>query len=412
MAATSAVAGAAAAVAAGIKSTEFQSLKKSPEDLEQQAVDEKFTAAEKYVEDEMGEMVDDFLDDTLMPPLDMIVAGLQSAVPSIVKKAKAQLDKFFSSLPCSAILHLLLIETMTIWIFYYSVLNLLTNLAVEGAIEKDAPTAGQVPPPSDSTPCLKEYARKMIWSEGHMSPSDCFDERWVNPPYDEITDDSGVAWLMSVFNFGCLLLCILLWLVVVGNFLWHTSCRFWVRYQSGAYLKASYITRRSKPYRFACALLGMAAVMTILVLTRMVIHLELLNWFLSTQLMNILVVVLSARTFLAPTKPKFEYSELQELDFKRGTFFQTNGGFAVKLSDALIQSARGSQFRGPLVKLLAKPGDWEKALRICFIGKNAAGSPNKQLLKLWGVAKEHLPTAFNTVQEHAPTALNTVKAMM
>merc|ERR1712167_379958 len=136
----------------------------------------------------------------------------------------------------------------------------------------------------------------MIWNEGHMNPSDCFHENSVNPPYDnDADDDSGVAWLMSVFNFGCLLLCMLLWLVVVGNFLWHTSCRFWVRYQSGAYLKASYITRRSKPYRFSCTLLGMAAVMTVIVLTLMTVKLELIDWFLSTQLMNVFVVVLSAR---------------------------------------------------------------------------------------------------------------------
>lgn len=403
---------AATSPADGVKSTEFQSLKKNPEDLEQQAVTDKVASAQKKVEDELGEIVDDFLDDTLMPPLDMIVAGLQSAVPSIVKTSKTQLDKLFSSLPCSAILHLLLIETMTIWIFYYSVLNMLTNLAIEGAIEATGPTDRQVPPAVETMPCLKEYARKMIWNDGMMADSDCFHEDWVNGPYEEIEDGSGVAWLMAVFNFGCLLLCMLLWLVVVGNFLWHTSGRFWVRYQSGTYLKASYITRRSKPYRVTCTLLGMAAIMTILTLARMTIHLEIFEWFVQSQLMNLFVVVLSARSFLAPTKPKFEYSELHQLNFKRSTFFQTNGGFATKLSDALIQSARGSEFRGPLVKLLAKQEDWEKALRICFIGKNAAGTPNKKLLKLWGVAQEHLPTAFSTVQEHAPTALNAAKAMM
>merc|ERR1712178_434659 len=115
------------------------------------------------------------------------------------------------------------------------------------------------------------------------------------------------------------------------------------------------------PYRVTCTLLGMAAVMTILTLTRMTIHLEIFwPWFVQSQLMNIFVVVLSARSFLAPTKPKFEYSELHQLNFKRSTFFETNGAFAAKLSDALIQSARGAQWRGPLMALLARKEDWEK----------------------------------------------------
>merc|ERR1711939_1103017 len=107
-------------------------------------------------------------------------------------------------------------------------------------------------------------------------------------------------------------------------------------------------------YRVVCGILGMLALMTIAMLIFMCVQTGLLGWFFSTQLVGAFVVVASMRSFLAPTKPKFEYSELQQLDFKRPTFFQTNGGFALKLSDALIQSARGSQFRAPLVKLLRK----------------------------------------------------------
>lgn len=355
-------------------------------------------------------MLPDDLEDTLMPPLDTIVAGMRSAIPSVVKSAKTQLDKFFASLPFSAILHLVLIETMTIWIFLYSVVNVLTSLVKEGSIERNQGAAMElldpedrlVPPAERMNPCLDEYARRIVWPHTGemMSDWDCYDKDLVDGPYEPEEDDTGVAWVMSLFSYGCVLLCVLLWLVVVGNFLWHTSCRFWVRYQSGEYLKASYMTRRNPLYRLVCGLLGTCAVLAIGVMALMTAKLGVIEWFLSSQLTNLFVVLTSARSFLAPTKPKFEYSELHQLNFKRSTFFQTNGAFAVKLSDALIQSARGSQFRGPLVNLLANKKDWEKALRICFVGKNKSGAPNKQLLKLWGVAKENIPAAFSAAQDN------------
>lgn len=391
------------------------SLKEAREDLEQQAVTSKVAAGQKKVEetvaDELEKIAADHLDDTLMPPLDMIVAGLQSAVPGAVKSAKDGLDKFFSSLPCSAILHLVLIETLTIWIFYYSVLNTLTSMLKEGMTVANSPKDRLVPAAIQTNRCVSEYARKVIWMDGHFAASNCFDERTVDGPWEE-DPDIGELQFFGYIHMGCFLLCLLLWLVVVGNFCKHTSGRVWVRYHSGTYLKASFITRRSVPYRLTCGILGICALLTIGLLLMMCLATGLFGWFISSQLVNAFVVVASMRAFLAPTKPKFEYSELQQLEFKRPTFFQTNGGFATKLSDALIQSARGSQFRAPLVKLLRKEGDWTLAMRLCFVGKNESGAPNKALLKLWGVAKEHLPTAFSAVQEHGPTALNAAKAQL
>jgi hypothetical protein len=392
-----------------VNSAKFASLKETPEDLEQQAVTGKVAGAQKYVEDtvtdELEKIAADHLEDTLMPPLDMIVAGLQSAVPGVVKSAKGGLDKFFSSLPCSAILHLVLVETLTIWIFYYSVVNTLTSMLKEGMIVANSPTDRLVPGATQTDRCVSEYARKIVWMNGHFAASNCFDETTVDGPWEE-DPDAGELILFGYMHMGCFLLCLVLWFVVVGNFCYHTSGRVWVRYHSGTYLKASFITRRSMPYRLTCGLLGVCALLTIGVLMTMCLATGLFDWFISSQLVNAFVVVASMRAFLAPTKPKFEYSELQQLNFKRPTFFQTNGGFAVKLSDALIQSARGSQFRAPLVKLLRQEKDWTLAMHLCFVGQNASGAPNKALLKLWGVAQEHLPTAF----EHAPTALNAAKA--
>merc|ERR1719329_939586 len=75
----------------------------------------------------------DYLEDTLLPPLNWIAQALQDKVPEVVAAAKKQVDSFFSKLPCSAILHLLSIETMTIWIFYYSVYNTAQTVIVEAA---------------------------------------------------------------------------------------------------------------------------------------------------------------------------------------------------------------------------------------------------------------------------------------
>jgi len=127
-----------------------------------------------------------------------------------------------------------------------------------------------------------------------------------------------------------------------------------------------------------------------------------LGWFVQNQLANLIVVVVSARAFLTPTKPKFEYKELQQLNFKRPTFFQTNGTFATTFSNALIQCVRGEQFRTPLVNMLEKSEDWELALKLCVASQGATGTNgNKVLLSLWGAGQASLPTILSSAKEAA-----------
>jgi hypothetical protein len=115
-----------------------------------------------------------------------------------------------------------------------------------------------------------------------------------------------------------------------------------------------------------------------------------------------IVVVVSARAFLTPTKPKFEYEKLEQLSFKRPSFFQTNGTFAASLSNALIQSVRGEEFRTALVNMLEKPEDWELALKLCMVNQSkTASSGNKVLLALWGAGQASLPTILSTIKEAA-----------
>lgn len=249
-----------------------------------------------------------------------------------------------------------------------------------------------------------------MWIDGHISPEKCFDDDTVEGPW--LDDEDSNPPIMGFINYGCLFLCMGLCCVVFGNFLWYTSCRLWVRYNSGVYLRCSFFTRRSVPYRLICGLVAICGIAGIAATGALCANEGILGWYLSSQILSLFVVLLSARSFLAPTKPKFDYNDLDQLNFKRPTFFSTNGGFAVALSDALIQSARGAQFRRPLVNLLAKEEDWQKALRICFIGKNPSDSGNKVLLKMWSAAKDNLPKACNTLQDQAPAMLNAANAQM
>lgn len=384
----------------GSGSKNFSSLRETPEDLEKKAVAGKLQEGQKYTEKELGRIVDDHLDDSLVPPLDMIAQLLQKMVPKVVATAKKQLDSCLSKLPFSAILHLLLIETMTVWIFYYSVYNTSRTVIMEAAYhmnaDKEWPNIDLV------NECLAEHARRLLWNDGHLHPSECFDAATVELHEDAELDSPPV---MAMINMGCLLLCLTLWLVVLGSFIRHTSCHVWVRYNSGLYLQSLFFTRRSWPYRVVCGFLGFCGFLGICGLMAICLNANILGWFLSSQLTNVLVVLISARSFLAPTKPKFEYGELHELNFKRSSFFQTNGAFAVALSDALIQSARGSKFRGSLKKLLANEEDWDLALQICFIGKTNESPGNKALLKLWGAAVDNLPKAAKAAEDHGSTMM-------
>jgi hypothetical protein len=376
-------------------------LKKAPEDIEAQAVTKKIAAAEKEIKSELCEAIDDHLEDELLPPLDIIVKVLKKMVPKCIAAIKTKLDKCLSSLPCSGLLHLVLIEMMAVYIFYFSTQNVLRQAVISAKKEeeKDKPW----PEAAKVDKCLNEIANRFVWLGEHFDANSvCFDKDEVEGPYAATEDTSGTAWIIGAINFGCLLLCCLLWFNVVGNFVWHSSCRIWVRYHSGTYLKCAFFTRRSYLYRYICGLIGLGAVLAVFLTMFICAKADILGWFLQYQLGNLLMVIVSARAFLTPTKPKFEYKDLNQLNFKRSTFFQTNGAFATTFSNALIQSVRGEQFRTSLVKLLEKSEDWELALKLCVTSQGTTGSNgNKVLLDLWSKGQANLPNMLSSAKEAA-----------
>jgi len=381
----------AAASASQIADVIVSGTKKAPQDIEAQAVANVTNSAEEHIETEFVKAIDDHLDDDLLPPLDLIVKLLKGSIPECVVAVKTRIDVFVSRLPCSGLLHVLIIEMMAVYIFYYSAYNALIEAVVTSQKyeKKDLiwPEAELV------DKCLAVSSRKMLWMDGSMDSSDCFDATRVLGPYEEDveTEGSGAELLMGVINHGCLFLCCLLWFVVIGNFAWRNSCRVWVRYDSGAYLKCSYFTRRSFLYRYICGMIGLCASLTLASLIGLTASHGLLGWFIQHQLPNMLVVILSARAFIAPVKPKFEYKDLDQLNFKRPSFFQTNGAFATSLSNALIQCVRGEEFRKPLENLLAKPQDWQLALKLCLVSPRIAGNAH-------GVAQVQLPTLMGAAR--------------
>jgi len=96
---------------------------------------------------------------------------------------------------------------------------------------------------------------------------------------------------------------------------------------------------------------------------------DLLGWFLESQLCNLVMVVLSARAFIAPVKPKFNFKHVDfvGLCFKRGSFFQTNSSFATILGNALLQCSRSQQFRRSLMDRLDQPNDLEYVMKVCLL---------------------------------------------
>jgi len=375
-------------------------MKKAPEDIEAQAVSKIQKDVEKRIQSELCESINDHLADELLPPFDIIMKLLKKMVPKCIVAVKSRLDRCLSKSPCSGFLHLLLIEMMSVYIFYYSVQNVFTQVIV--AVNKDMEKNKVWPAAAKVDKCLKEYANRLLWLREHMSPDNCFKNATVEPPYKASPDDSGSAWVMGAINYGCLLLCILLWIVVVGNFAWRNSCRIWVRYHSGMYLKCAFFTRRSYLYRYICGLIGLGAFLSIAATLFICARIGMLGWLIQNQLANMIVVIVSAKAFLTPTKPKFEYEELHQLSLKRPTFFQTNGTFATSFTNALIQSVRGEQFRTPLVNMLEKSEDWELALKLCMTRQGTTGqSGNKVLMALWSGGQAALPTILSSAREAA-----------
>lgn len=89
---------------------------------------------------------------------------------------------------------------------------------------------------------------------------------------------------------------------------------------------------------------------------------------IETQLMNGVIVIFSSRAFTVPVKPKFNFkqADVTGICFRRASFWQANGSFALLYGNALLQCSRSKQFRRRLMDKLEQPNDWEHVLQICL----------------------------------------------
>jgi len=187
--------------------------------------------------------------------------------------------------------------------------------------------------------------------------------------YNEHMDLSDA--LTGLITWTCLILCIALWLVVVGSFVRHTKGAFWrIPFQSGEYLQFSFTVRQQSPYRYVSGAIAVGAVFAVFCLFVQGMAMggeELVQYMLETQMSTMVVVILSGRAFFAPTKPKFNFkhADFAGIRFRRASFWQTNGSFALLFGSALIQASRSRQFRRRLMDKLEQPEDWEHVLNVC-----------------------------------------------
>merc|ERR1712087_383456 len=169
-------------------------------------------------------------------------------------------------------------------------------------------------------------------------------------------------------GYGCLFLCISLWLVVVGSFLCRTKCAFWrMPFQSGEYLQFSYTVRQGFLYRYVAGTIAIGACLGIFYVLASA-YPDRFGWMIRTQLTDMVMVALSARVFIVPFEPKFNFkhADFAGIRFRRASFWQMNGSFALLYGNALLQCSRSKQFRRHLMARLEQPNEWEHVLQICL----------------------------------------------
>merc|ERR1712050_616561 len=162
-------------------------------------------------------------------------------------------------------------------------------------------------------------------------------------------------------------LCITLCLVMLGSFLRHTKCAFWrMPFQSGKYLQFSYTVRQGFLYRYVSGSIALGACFSIFYV--LFAGRSMMGFLLQTQLTNMVMVALSARAFIVPFKPKFNFkhADFAGIRFRRASVWQMNGSFALLYGNALFQCSRSKQFRRHLMARLEQPNDWNMCCKFAF----------------------------------------------
>lgn len=305
-------------------------------------------------------LVDDLQDDDLFP--------LSLVVPTL--KKCAEMLPWITKCPGSALIHLMTIEMLPVYFFYFSVLTLMKSIvaATTKKVDVDNATLPAGTKLEVIEECLTTKANHLVWQ---FSKEMLIDKCLHGEPEEE-KDLDTMNYPFPAMNMAMLSLCcvfVAFWLgklLISGGLTWPCA--------SSRYLKFIYTVRRSKPFRYIGYIFVCSSVLFI-ILSLMAAHFaEMLVWVLQNLLPTGIVVLAALRTFAFPTKPKFDYMKeaFVDIGFKRGSFFGTSSGFATKLSSALIQSSRGHNL--PLQDLLIKPEEWKTVRDMLIESKSEKSS--------------------------------------
>jgi len=275
--------------------------------------------------------------------------------------------------PGSALIHLLTIEMLPVYFFYFCMLSLVKSISaaaqVEGRLKKEGVVLPDGAPADVVEKCLTEYSNHLVWQfSTQNNVVECIHGR-------EVADDLDPRNMMfAVMNFATLGLCFVFVAYFLGMFLINGGLTW--PCASGKYLKFIFELRRRKLYRYIAGALVCLAATFVITGAASAFMGDMLVWMLQTILPSALVALITMRVFVAPSRPKFDYvkESFSDIRFKRGSFFVTSSGFATKLNTALIQSIRGHSLS--LEDMLEEPDQW-KSVRDILISKRAADLENQ-----------------------------------
>jgi len=348
----------------------YEESQRRPEDVASKTNEEAMDKAKEEFQGHVDEALDP-LDELGLFPFDLLGKAMKKMIPTCMTQLNQKFERCISSWGMSGFLHLIMVEMLPVYFFVYSVYTLLFTIIVEigkeNAKNYSWSSDHEQGPYEQVNTCLNKWASDMIWFEGAFDWKVCYRKsktgflEYQHEPIDATTGTSG-----GIF-FGCLLLCITLCLVMLGSFLRHTKCAFWrMPFQSGKYLQFSYTVRQGFLYRYVSGAIALGACFSIFYV--LFAGRSMMGFLIQTQLTSMVMVALSARAFIVPFKPKFNFkhADFAGIRFRRASFWQMNGSFALLYGNAILQCSRSKQFRRHLMDRLEQPNDWEHVLHICL----------------------------------------------
>lgn len=351
------------------------------------------------------ENLKDELDDELSElfPLGLLLPLMSNFLTKRIFDAMTHIFNFFVK---HALIHLVTIEFLPVYFFYYSVRSQLLGILVAVNMHNNASkklnakiSLGIV------EKCLKLQADQAIMGKGDVDIELCVTCNADST--DAKCKGKSSPYLSSSYTFpltmfywihlGCMALCAVFAVYMVIMFLWR--CGLTMRIANGKYPQFVFQVRRTKMYRYIAGAFICAGCVSLAGLLYAAYKEKIMTFVLETQLSSILIVILSMNAFVLPTKPKFEYrkQEFGDILFKRTSFFQGNSGFSRELSTAVIQASRGTPAHLKKLLMSQAPSEWRR-VRTILMNDSLLKADDKSPRLLGGKATEMIEK-FSAVKD-------------